>query len=67
MTSKYVLDESAHALHQVAGNAHLWEELAPGIRVRRRVIRAPPREQGSDLAPWVSTMGADFISFLPPS
>lgn len=67
MTSKYVFDESAHALYRVAGNAHVWEELAPGIRVRRRVVRPTRRDDSSSLAPWVSTMGADFSGLLPRS
>ncbi len=47
MTSKYVFDESSQALHRVAGYAHTWEQLAPGIRVRRRVIRPIRAEDSS--------------------
>jgi hypothetical protein len=61
MTNKYVLDESAHALHRVVGYAHTWEELAPGIRVRRRVVKP---EGTTGVAAWVSTFSADFEGFL---
>jgi hypothetical protein len=63
MTNKYMLDESCHALHRVVGHAHTWEQLAPGIRVRRRVVR-PLRQTGvMGVAAWVSTFSADFEGF----
>jgi hypothetical protein len=39
LTKKLVLDESSQALLRVVGYAQPWEELAPGIRVKRRVVR----------------------------
>lgn len=63
MTNKFVFDESAHALHRVVGYAHTWEQLAPGIRVRRRVVK-PFRPEGLDgVASWVSTFSGDFDGF----
>ncbi|MEM7159714.1 MAG: hypothetical protein AAF799_43135 [Myxococcota bacterium] len=38
MTNKFVFDESSHACHRVAGHARTWEQLSPGVRVRRRVV-----------------------------
>lgn len=65
MTSKFVFDESSHALLRVVGYAHTWEQLAPGIRVRRRVAKPLPEEDEAGLASWVSTFSADFADFLP--
>lgn len=63
MTNKFVFDESAHALHRVVGYAHTWEQLAPGIRVRRRVVK-PFRPEGlAGVAAWVSTFSGDFDGF----
>lgn len=42
MTTKYVFDGSAHIRHRVVGYAHTWEELGPGIRVRRRIVGLGP-------------------------
>lgn len=65
MTKKYVLDETSQALHRVVGYAHTWEQLAPGIRVRRRAIKPfhPVRQTG--VASWISAFGADFEGSLP--
>lgn len=60
MTNKFVFDESSHALHRVVGYAHTWEQLAPGIRVRRRVIKGFEPERGSGLAEWLASFGPDF-------
>lgn len=65
MTNKFVFDESSHVLHRVVGYAHTWEQLAPGIRVRRRVVRPLRVEGGSGLAAWVSTFDADLDGFAP--
>ena len=59
MTTKFVLDESAHVLHRVVGYAHPWEQLAPGIRVRRRVIKALRPEAVPGIAAWPSAFGPD--------
>lgn len=65
MTNKFVFDESAHALHRVVGYAHPWEQLAPGIRVRRRVIKPGPPESHAGVAAWVSTLGAGLDGEAP--
>lgn len=61
MTTKFVFDESSHVLHRVVGYAHTWEQLAPGIRVRRRVV-GPLRLEEDDLgvASWVATFTAEL-------
>lgn len=66
MTTKLVFDESAHALHRVVGYAHAWEQLAPGIRVRRRVV-GPLRLEEDDLgvASWVATFNAELGGPVP--
>lgn len=63
MTNKFVLDESSHALLRVVGHAHTWEQLAPGIRVRRRVARPLQADGETDLAAWLSTFSADLDGF----
>jgi hypothetical protein len=63
MTNKFVFDESAHALHRVVGYAHTWEQLAPGIRVRRRVIKPFRPEGEAGLASWVCTFDAELDGF----
>jgi hypothetical protein len=65
MTNKFVFDESSHVLHRVVGYAHTWEQLAPGIRVRRRRVRAERAEGELGVASWVSTFSADFGGFVP--
>jgi hypothetical protein len=65
MTNKFMFDESSHVLHRVVGYTHTWEQLAPGIRVRRRRVQ-PLRDEGeSELASWVSTFSASFDGFVP--
>ncbi|MCA9707201.1 MAG: hypothetical protein KDK70_15215 [Myxococcales bacterium] len=54
-TTKYVFDPSARALHRVAGRVHPWEELSPGIRVRRRVIRPPHASEPEEPIAWYAT------------
>jgi hypothetical protein len=65
MTSKSMMDESADAPHEVAGYAKAWEELAPGIRVRRRVVKPFRPESGTGLASWVSAFSAKLGGFVP--
>jgi len=65
MTNKFVFDESSHVLHRVVGYAHTWEQLAPGIRVRRRVVRPTRPESESSVASWVSAFSGDFDGFVP--
>lgn len=64
MTNKYMFDESSHALHRVVGVAQPWEELGPGIRVRRRVVKPVEIKEGDGLAAWVSTFSAEFDGFV---
>jgi hypothetical protein len=64
MTNKYMFDESSHALHRVVGYAHTWEQIAPGVRVRRRVVRAEAPLERNGVASWVSTFSADFEGFV---
>ena len=65
MTSKIGFDEGAHAAHQVAGCAHAWEELAPGIRVRRRVVKPFRPESETGLVAWLASFSPDFTGFVP--
>lgn len=51
-TTKYMFDDSSHTVHRVEGYAHPWEELSPGIRVRRRVIRPPGPYEPSEPIAW---------------
>lgn len=54
-TTKYVFDDSSHTLHRVVGYAHPWEELSPGIRVRRRVVRPTGPYEPPELVAWFAT------------
>jgi len=64
MTNKFMFDESSHALHRVAGFAQPWELLAPGVRVRRRVVKPVKPEPIDGLAAWVAKFGEDFDGFV---
>ena len=65
LTNKFVFDESSHALLKVVGYAHTWEQLAPGIRVRRRVVRPPGEDERGPIGAWNSTFHADSDQFGP--
>lgn len=60
MTHKYMFDESSQALHRVVGFALAWEQLGPGVRVRRRRIKPFELEQAKGVASWVLKLGTDF-------
>ncbi len=51
-TTKYVFDGISEAVHRVVGYAHTWEELGPGVRVRRRVVGPGPRLPAAHLEVW---------------
>lgn len=54
-TTKYVFDQSCHTLHRVVGHARTWEELGPGVRVRRRVIKPFQASEAEEPIAWYAT------------
>lgn len=60
MTHKYMFDESSQALHRVAGFGKAWEQIGPGVRVRRRRIKPLELEKAKGVASWVLKLGTDY-------
>ncbi|MEM9461574.1 MAG: hypothetical protein AAGF11_45845 [Myxococcota bacterium] len=51
-TTKYVFNEGTGSLHRVVGYEQPWEELGPGVRVRRRIVRPLTPFESAELLAW---------------
>ena len=60
MTNKYVYDAASRTRMRVVGATHTWQQLGPGVRVRRRVVGPEGSHEAEDDDPTLLSAEESF-------